>query len=305
MSTLSCFQPGLGLHSLPAPRLRERRWPWQRPSPTFLIIGAQKAGTSWLHRVLQPHPRVFTTERKELHFFSNPEVYAKGLPWYLEHFADARWSDRALGESTPNYLWASDHRIAEWGDGRAAGPAFRLGTPARIRHHLGEDLRLIVLLREPTQRAVSAFYHHLNAGGRLDPDLPFAVNARRLGIVQMGFYAAHLEQWLSEFPADRFLVLIQEEVRAHPRDALRACQRHIGVRPQVPDNLRDEVHTGTKHGGDGIWYWDRDQQRVAIGPAEIAFLREVYGPENERLAALLGRHPWPDRRSVPSTDRPL
>lgn len=293
MPILHAFDPATGPRSHPRPALRHRRWPWRRPRPTFLIIGAQKSGTSWLHRMLREHPDVFVSERKELHYFSDPSVHDRGLDWYLGNFAAAGRGHRALGEATPNYLWTSDHRLDEWGDGRPEGPAFRRRIPERVHAELGGGIRLVALLRDPVERAISAFYHHLNRGGRLDPARPFEDNARRLGIVQMGFYAAHLERWLEVFDPGQLLVLVHEEVRANPRGAVESCQRHIGVRRSAPANLRDEVHTGTKHGDDRVWYWDGDRRRVAIGPDELATLREVYAPENARLVALLGRDPWP------------
>lgn len=277
--------------------LRARHRPGRPRLPTFLVIGAQKAGTSWLHRMLGEHPRIFVTERKELHFFSNRQRYAEGMARYREHFAEVGRGHRAVGESTPNYLWCAPHRSDAWGGVDDDDPAFRAGIPARVVEHLGTDLRVVVLLRDPVDRAVSAFYHHLRAGrGRIDPDAGFLDNARRWGIVTMGFYAAHLERWLAHLPPERFLVLLQEEMVRDPASAVAAVHRHLGVRPRPPAGLGQRVHTGDKHrGADGRWYLDEAHTRVAITPADLAVLREVYAPENARLQALLGRPltPWP------------
>lgn len=279
----------------PGPR-RHRHRPWRRPRPTFLTIGAQKAGTSWLHRMLDQHPQVLMSKRKELQFFGHPERYAEGVEAYLANFADASWRHRAIGESTPNYLWASTYRNHEWGGVNDSHPAFRWGTPQRVVDVLGDEVRLVVLLRDPVDRAVSAFYHHLRAkGDRLDRQAPFVDNARRWGIVTMGFYAAHLERWLAHVPAERFLVLLQEEVRAHPSAALAAVHDHIGVRPAPVEEPAAEVHVGTKHlGDDDVGYWDEARTQVAIGPDERALLEEAFAPENARLERLLGRPltPW-------------
>jgi hypothetical protein len=62
--------------------------------------------------------------------------------------------------------------------------------------------------------------------------------------------------------------------------------------PDAPPEVGARVHVGRKHGGAGVWYWDEDEREVAIGPDEIALLREVYAPENARLARLLGRELW-------------
>jgi hypothetical protein len=266
--------------------------PLGEADPTFLVIGAQKAGTSWLHRTLGEHPQVRVSDPKELRYFYRPETYQLGRSWYRQHFHRSSPDQRALGESTPNYLWVSPHRNDEWGDPAERARDFRMGAPERVARDLGTDVRLIVLLREPVQRAVSAFYHHLRRPGRIDRSRRFEENAHRFGIVQMGFYAAHLERWLSAFPADRFLILANEEVREHPEEAIRAVHRHIGVDDETPPGLTRSVHTGRKHGGDGVWYWDESRTQVAVGPRELALLREVYAPENARLTQLLGRDPW-------------
>ena len=81
--------------------------------PQFLIIGAQKAGTTWMHEMLGEHPDVFMPTPKELHFFDQRQVYDQGLEWYAGNYADAP-ADAILGEATPNYLWAADHRVEDW-----------------------------------------------------------------------------------------------------------------------------------------------------------------------------------------------
>lgn len=271
---------------------RRRGW---LPScdPTFLIFGAQKSGTTWLYRQLLEHPDIGLAEPKELHFFSDQRCFAAGLADYRRHFHGTT-NAIARGEATPNYLWVSDHRTDEWGGVMDDHPDFRAGTPQRVAELLGTDLRLVVMLRDPVQRAVSAFYHHLHArDGRLDPHATFRENARRWGIVTMGFYAAHLTRWLQAFPPERLLVLCTEEVHAAPQQALAAVHRHLGVTPVEVDDAKARVHTGDKHGSGDVWYWDEQRTRVAIGPDELAQLAAVYAPENARLRTLLDR-PLPD-----------
>lgn len=245
------------------------------------------------------------SHRKELQYFSNARNFAKGVDEYLGHFTDATLRHRAIGESTPNYLWTAAELEEHWGGVHADDPAFRAGTPERVSATLGTDIRLVVLLRDPVDRAISAFYHHLRArgGGRIDPGLAFEENARRYGILTMGFYAAHLEQWLESFPAERFLVLIQEEMQRAPSSAITAVHRHLGVPVEVPDRLEERVHGGAKfQGADGGWYFDEEQRHLAIGADEIAFLDEVYAPHHERLEDLLGRSldVWPTVQRIRS-----
>lgn len=288
---------------VPAPRRPAR--PFLRGLPNFLILGAQKSGTTWLFEQLRQHPRIFTSRPKELHYFSSIQHYGAAWSeyrWRFQRMRKLRPQHLVAGEATPNYLWTSDHGSEVW-----SAPwdetAWRHGIPDRIAETLGTDLRLIAMLRDPVDRAISAFYHHLDKD-RIDRDLPFLENARRFGIVSMGFYAAHLERYLKRFDGRNILVLIQEEVAAKPAEALAQVHRHLGVDVHIPDGIRARVHTGDKHRGpDGRWYFDAEHREVAITANDIARLEQVFSEENERLEQLLGRPlPWRHRLDVLTID---
>ena len=258
--------------------------------PQFLIIGAQKAGTTWMHEMLGEHPGVFMPTPKELHFFDQRSVYDQGVEWYASNYAEAP-ADAVLGEATPNYLWASDHRRREWAK-KHFDAGWKHSIPERVHARLGGDVPLLVMLREPVARAVSAFYHHARVEGRLRRDRPFAWNAATWGIVHMGFYAANLERWYDVFSREQVLVLIFEEVMRAPQQSLDLVTDHIGIdRLHLPhERLTERVHGGTKFkGDDGQYYYDEDRTELAISHDDLDMLRELYAPENERLAALLGR----------------
>lgn len=258
--------------------------------PGFLIIGAQKAGTTWMHEMLGEHPDVFMPTPKELHFFDQRRNYDQGIEWYASHYADAP-AGAVLGEATPNYLWASDHRRREWAK-KHFDAGWKHSIPERVHARLGGDIPLLVMLREPVARAISGFYHHVRVEDRLRPDKPFAWNAATWGIAHMGFYAAHLERWYEVYPRDRFLVLLFEEVMADKQSALDQVTDHIGLSrlSLPPERLDERVHGGTKHKGeDGQYYYDAECTDLAISHEDLQMLRELYEPENERLADLLGR----------------
>src|SRR6188508_2795579 len=105
--------------------------------PTFIGIGAQRAGTTWAYNCLAEHPQVFMTRKKELHFFY--VNYSRGLDWYAAQFAGAG-SAVARGEITPDYLYHPE----------------ALSNIARDV----PDVRLFVILRNPIDRAVSAYALH-------------------------------------------------------------------------------------------------------------------------------------------------
>ena len=259
--------------------------------PSFLVIGAQKAGTTWLHAMLGDHPHVFMPTPKELHFFDLRRHYDRGLGWYAAHYRGAA-ADAVLGEATPNYLWTSDHLAAEWAKPKFFRRGWMHSVPERVRARLGSDLSLVVMLRDPVARAVSAFHHHMHVEGRLDRDAPFEELVKTWGIAHMGFYAAHLERWFEVFPRERVQVLVFEDVMAEPQPALDAVCDHIGVDRITlpPARLSERVHGGTKHrGNDGQYYYDEARTQLAISHDDLAMLRDLYAPENRRLARLLGR----------------
>ena len=116
--------------------------------PDFLCIGAQKAGTTTLQALLLQHPQVYLPPQKELQYFSLR--FDAGLAWYSQAFAGAAAGQRC-GEITPYYL-------------------FHPQAPLRIRALLPQ-VRLIVLLRDPVERALSQYFHARRLG--LEP-LPLA-----------------------------------------------------------------------------------------------------------------------------------
>ena len=126
--------------------------------PDFLGIGTQKGGTTYLHGLLQQHPQVYLAQPKELHFFS---LYQhRGLDWYSHHF-DGATADQLCGEITPYYLF---HPLAA----------------ERIAAALPK-VKLIVLLRDPVERALSQYFHSKRLGLELlDLEEAFAEEPERL-----------------------------------------------------------------------------------------------------------------------------
>jgi hypothetical protein len=118
--------------------------------PAFLIIGAQKAGTSSLFRYLSQHPDIRLPKRKELHFFDLQ--YSNGIDWYERLFPRKKIIKRQItGEASPFYLF---HPL----------------VPERVFNHY-PNIRLIVLLRNPVDRAYSHF--HMERNRNAEPEDSF------------------------------------------------------------------------------------------------------------------------------------
>ena len=80
--------------------------------PTFLFVGADKCGSTWLFKVLQQHPQCFVPAAKDIYFFDR--YYGRGLQWYASFFSSAPRSARAIGELSHDYLYSEQaaERIA-------------------------------------------------------------------------------------------------------------------------------------------------------------------------------------------------
>lgn len=270
--------------------------------PTFLVIGGQKCGTSWLGHHLSQHPDVFLPPG-EVHYFTHADRWARGVDWYRDHFCEAT-TERAVGEKTPNYLWVTDHRV---------GPHMP-GVHRRV-HQLLPDARLVAIVREPVSRAISALRHQVRAGRipPLDPEDLLLGRHRHVaeaqGILDMGRYAVGLEAFLELYPRDQLLVLVHEEdVVADPRRGLQRVCDFLGVdpgfafrdpdvprgvgeaRPAVAPVLRRLPTPARRWASSHLGPWGRaDLPPMGIGVQ--GRLYDWYARDNERLFCLLGRVP--------------
>lgn len=227
--------------------------------PTFVIIGAQKSATRWLRSNMAQHPEVYAAPR-EIHFFNNR--YKLGLEWYKSNFDQASFAT-AIGEATPGYMM--------W---RHSPP-----TVACRMHSVIPEAKLLAILRNPIDRAISAFIHHKKRG-RIDKSLDFMTYIKSTnhltdprGIIAGGWYGSSLFPFLEVF-GDNVLILLNEHVASHPQAVYDAALRHCDVgSPCTPSSLFDVMFSnrqpesasadGTEYIGevdrDAVWeHFDRE-----------------------------------------------
>ena len=201
--------------------------------PAFLVLGVPKGGTSSLLAWLATHPQLWCHPRKELHFFDLD--WQHGPDWYASHFPP--FHPEALircGEATPNYFQLPE-------------------GPERVRALLPQA-RLIVLLRDPLQRALSWLQHLRRYEGlQGDPatlllqecdQLEQLQNADPAAFEASGFrwpnallgscYNAPLRRWQAAVPPGQLLVLRSEQLFATPQATLQQIAAFLGVAPQWP-----------------------------------------------------------------------
>lgn len=262
--------------------------------PTFLVIGASKAGTTSLHFYLATHPEVFMSSEKEVHFFD--DRYAEGIDWYRRNFAGAR-DAKAVGETSPTYMHRRDamERIA------AVLPG----------------ARLVAVLRHPVDRAWSHYWFQRSLGFerasfadavRAEMRDPTSVPLRHL---EAGRYVEHLRMVVELFPRQQLLVLLLDDLIRDRRGTFAGVCRFIGVDASfVPPNLDQRYNESTRLRSERLRHamlkyraWkrfgrlatvvdrlNRYQARYpSIDAAMRAELVTYYASSNAELGAWLGR----------------
>ncbi|MEW9857042.1 sulfotransferase family protein [Novosphingobium sp. M1R2S20] len=185
--------------------------------PQFIIIGAVKGATTWLHHQLQHHPRVYLPA-PEPHFFS--QHHEQGLDFYRGFFSGAA-PGKMLGEKSADYL---AHPLAA----------------KRIAETL-PDVRLVVQLRNPVDRAYSDYKMLFRRGTvTRGPEAYLHPNNREQPrFIEDGLYAAHLKRWLKFFPREQLLVLLFEDVKRDPIGTVSRVCDHLGLPVHYSEEIGD------------------------------------------------------------------
>jgi len=201
-----------------------------RRLPDFLVIGAQRAGSTSLFAQLCAHPGVAAPSHKEIHYFDLQSF--RGLRWYRSHFPPAaRARGRITGEASPYYL-------------------FHPAAPARVAEAL-PDVRLIALLRDPVARAYSHYQLSVRDGHealgfedalrgeadrlageeeRLLADRAYRSHAHRhQSYAARGAYAEQLRRWRRHVAPERLLVVSSEELFADPAGTASVVLQFLGL----------------------------------------------------------------------------
>jgi hypothetical protein len=240
-----------------------------QPLVSFLIAGVQKGGTTALYDYLAEQGGVALSRIKETHFFDD-ESQDWARPDYAAYHAQFEPAEGLpCGEATPIYsYWPNCLERA-----RAYNPA----------------LRLVLLLREPVQRAWSHWRMEYARGAEREPfawciregrrrllDTEPWGHHREFSYVERGFYGEQLERLYGLFPKAQVLVLRAEDLRADPGPTLDRVRAFIGAAPAAAPAPR-EIHVGRK--------MDYPSELTA---ADIGYLRELYARDGRRLAELTG-----------------
>ncbi|HVX43991.1 MAG TPA: sulfotransferase [Mycobacteriales bacterium] len=246
--------------------------------PSFLVIGAQRCGTTSLYKTLTEHPSVRPAVlHKGVHYFDT--AYDKGFAWYRGHFPLATGRDQqpVTGEASPYYMF---HPLAA----------------ERIARDLPEA-RLVVLLRDPVERAYSAHAHESARGFETEPFArALELEPERLAgeeerlradpayrslahqhnaYLARGRYAEQLDRIAATVGPDRLHVIDSGDLFQTPGPVLHRLGEFLGLSP---------------------WNWDRlehrnSRSRPPMPADQLRRLDDYFAPHDERLRAFLGRDP--------------
>lgn len=212
--------------------------------PNFLIIGAAKSGTTALYAYIKQHPEIFMSTPKELRFFSYPGSYPEGLDdkyihkgvttldEYIAHFNGVK-GEKAIGEASPMYIYTP-------------------GTAERIKAII-PDVKLLAILRNPTDRAYSAYMHAIREWNEPSESFREALEkeperiAAGWGLLwhytRAGFYFEQLDRYYKLFPRDQIKVVLYDDLVKDSQGLMRDIFTFLGVDPTfIPDtNARPNV----------------------------------------------------------------
>jgi hypothetical protein len=202
------------------------------PLPNFFILGAAKAGTTTLFDLLKQHPQIYFPYNKEPLFFCRDEFYEYGLDWYARSFFSGSEKFAIRGEASPHYLY--------WAEKVAP----------RIKQAISnEDLKFIVVLRNPTERAYS-WYWNMIKDGRETLSFVDALEAEEerlqknkaqlsawgsmnYGYYRGGQYLNQIKEFLKYFPRENLHVVLFDDLIKTPTEVLKDVFNFLNIASDV------------------------------------------------------------------------
>lgn len=226
-------------------------------SVDFLVIGAQKSGTTSLFKYMESHPSLHLPPQKEINFFVNANRYPLGVEWYLHNFFSDADEDKLWGEVCPAYM------------GYGAAPEnISASCP---------DAKLIAILRNPIDRTYSHYrmavrrgietrafrwaVEELNDSRVETPKTKVRGDAEYL--LEFGYYGKALERYLERFDRGQILVLFQEDLASRPEEVLAELFSFLGVDESYrPPDLGREYHVSGEKRLYGLGDWLRQRKTL-------------------------------------------
>lgn len=188
----------------------------QFASPHFIVIGAQKAGTTWLYQNLRKHPQI-SLRQKEYHYFDKDRLYYMPHSVYASYFKSK--ADLLTGDITPAYAIIKEERI-------------------EFMHCVAPAARLVFLVRNPANRAWSAammhFFKRKEGAAENVPTNQLIKFLKHDEVLNKGFYSRTIAAYLKFYAPESLLVCDYDRIRTEPEQLLLEVLNHIGADSSLP-----------------------------------------------------------------------
>lgn len=257
--------------------------------PNAIIIGSNKSGTRALLVFLKIHPDVRACPN-EVHFFNQENNYGLGLEWYRQKMPVSSAHQLTI-EKTPAYFTTKS-------------------VPKRV-FNMSKDIKLLVIVRDPTRRAISEY---TQLAMKTNSSLPKfedyvmkdqnVINAER-GVVKNGVYIKYLHHWMKFFPLSQIHFVSGEQLVKNPAAELQLVEKFLNLRPLITEKnfyvnktkgfpcfigkigLNGKRKTGCLKGNKG-------RKHVQVQSEVITRLQNYYRPHNQELYEVVQRNfHWP------------
>lgn len=245
---------------------------YAKSDPDYMLIGAQKAGTTALFDFINQHTMT-VNKLAEVHYFDGK--FGEGIEWYRTQFPNKPTPYHICGDKSPSYLLLPQ-------------------VPARV-FSLYPDMKFLVVLRNPVDRAYSQYWMNRRLGiesrsfeKALEEEAGLMVKEekailknpnhkariyRQNSYLTRGRYAEQLERWFAYFPPERFLVVNASDLRKFPQDTMNEVFDFLGLSSFTLDLSSKDKHS----------------DYPPMNPKTKQALKEYFKPYNEELEVLLGR----------------
>ena len=174
----------------------------------FMIIGAQKSGTTSLYDLLRQHERLFLPELSEMPFFVEDEFFAQGQP-YLDAYFSAAAPGQVLGAKHPRSM--------------------KVPTTAARLHAHNDKLHVFAVLREPVARAYSAYWFERGKGIERHDTFEAAIAAKGSDYLSRGHYADQLQPYFELFGPEQVHVYLTSELKSDTRGVISGILDTLGI----------------------------------------------------------------------------
>jgi hypothetical protein len=206
--------------------------------PNFLVVGVPKAGTSSIYHYLNQHPQVYMSPFKEPHFFSfegecKPDWGITDLESYHSLFNGTE-NEVAFGEASTWYLYSQT-------------------AAERIKHHI-PNVKIIMMLRNPIDRAYSSFLFNIQCGWESISDFEEALHLESSRIsnneswdfhyLNAGLYYDQIQRYYNLFPKNQINIFLYEDFKCDSLKVINDIFNFLGVDHSFIPNI-SQIHNAT------------------------------------------------------------